>query len=58
MLSIIKLEKYKNYLENALRYYFFDDVFIKYFKHVPKSRYHTFKYCFEYFETNNMKTVV
>ncbi len=56
--SIIKLEKYKELLDKAISYYFSDQIFIKYFKRVPKSRYHTFKYCFEEFEKSNMKTVV
>ncbi len=58
MTSTLKLEKYKNYLEKAISYYFADDVFIKYFNRIPLSRYYTFKYCFEYFEKNKMKTVV
>ncbi len=47
------IEKYKDYLENALGYYYNDDIFIKYFNKVPKSRYHTFKYCIDYFNNKN-----
>jgi hypothetical protein len=47
------IDKYKDYLENALSYYHSDDIFIKYFNKVPKSRYHTFKYCIDYFNNKN-----
>ena len=57
-MSSLKLENYKDYLDKAIKYYFSDEVFIKYFNRIPKSRYYTFKYCFEYFEKNKMKTIV
>ena len=53
-----RLEKYRELLDKAVSYYTLDETFIKYFNRVPKSRYHTFKYCFEYFEKNDMKTMV
>jgi hypothetical protein len=53
-----RLEQYRELLENAVAYYTPDEVFIKYFNRIPKSRYHTFNYCFNYFETNDMKTMV
>ena len=53
-----RLEKYRELLDKAVSYYTPDETFIKYFNRVPKSRYHTFKYCFEYFEKNDMKTMV
>jgi hypothetical protein len=56
--SVDKLETYKGYLDKAISYYFGNNVFIKYFDRIPKSRYYTFKYCFEEFEKNKMSTVV
>lgn len=53
-----RLEQYRELLDKAVSYYTPDETFIKYFNRVPKSRYHTFKYCFEYFEKNDMKTMV
>jgi len=50
--------KYKDLLDNALSYYTSNETYIKYFGRIPLSRYYTFKYCFEEFEKNNMKTVV
>ena len=53
-----KLDNFKDYLDKAASYYTADETFIKYFGRVPKSRYYTFKYCFEYFERNNMSKIV
>lgn len=47
------LDLCKDYLENAMSYYYNDDIFIKYYNRVPKTRYHTFKYCFDYFKDKN-----
>ena len=47
------LEKNKEYLENAMSYYYNDDLFIKYYDKIPKSRYTTFKYCYDYFKDKN-----
>ena len=44
------LERNKEYLENAINYYFSKDEQIKYLGVYPKSRYHTFKYCYEHFK--------
>ena len=52
--SIDKLEYYKDYLDKALLYYNSKEQFVQYFNRFPKSRYYTFKYCFEEFEKNNM----
>lgn len=41
------LEIHKNYLEKAIDYYFAEDEQIKYFGTKPKSRYHSFKYCYD-----------
>lgn len=46
------LENCKEYLENAINYYFFKDKQIKFFGRVPLSRYHTFKYCYENLSCN------
>ena len=53
-----ELDKYKEYLDKALSYYCGDDVFQKYFNRIPLSRYYTFKYCFETYVNNGMKTIV
>lgn len=58
MTSIKKLDQYKELLDKAILYYTYYDVFDKYFHRIPKSRYYTFKYCLNYFETNQMKTIV
>ena len=42
------LELHKDYLDNALGYYYENSVFLKYYNRIPKSRYHTFKYCYDY----------
>jgi hypothetical protein len=56
--SIVKLDHYKKFLEDAVFYYFARETFIKWFNRVPLMRYHTLKRCFEHFETHNMKTIV
>jgi len=48
-------EIYKDYMEHANK---FDDLYLKYFHRIPKSRYHTFKYCADEFEKNNGKIIV
>lgn len=52
------LEIYRDYLDNALSYYYSNDVFLKYFNRIPKSRYYTFLYCLNEIEKNNMKNIV
>ena len=47
------LEKHKEYLEKAMSYYYNDDLFIKFYNKIPKSRYNTFKYCYDYFKDKN-----
>jgi hypothetical protein len=56
--SLNKLEQYKDYLENGIKPFFDNMAFIQIFDRVPKSRYHTYKYCFEEFEKNKMSTIV
>jgi hypothetical protein len=48
-------EKYKLLLDNALKYYYNDEDYIRYFGRVPLSRYHTFKYCLEHIHSLNEK---
>jgi FkbM family methyltransferase len=50
------IDKYKYYLDNGIRYYYPDDVFIKFYKRVPLSRYYSFKYCLDYL--NKFKNVI
>ena len=47
------LEENKNYLEKAIDYYFAEDEQVKYFGTKPKSRYHSFKYCYDYLNKLN-----
>ena len=52
------LEQNFSNIENSLSYYYKDYDYLKYMEKVPKSRYHTFKYCLEEFDKNNFRTVV
>ena len=47
------MEKYKDLLDNAIKYYVPDEVTIKYFNRVPLSRYHSFKYCLDHINNKN-----
>ena len=47
------LEENKHFLENAIDYYFPIEEQIKWFSIKPKSRYHTFKYCFDNMKKEN-----
>ena len=51
------LEQNKELLNKAISYYYHDDVFLKYFNRVPLSRYYTFKYCYDYFNENNLNKI-
>jgi len=52
------IEKYKDYLDNAMGYYYDKLTFLKFFQKNPKSRYYSFKYVIEYIKTNNLKDVL
>lgn len=52
------LECNKDYLDKAIDYYFSPEEQIIYFKNQPKSRYHTFKYCYEYITNTNLTPVI
>jgi len=41
------LEQYRDWLDNAMRHYYPDDVMTEHYGRVPLSRYHTFKKCFD-----------
>jgi hypothetical protein len=47
------LEENKDYLDKAINYYYSIEEQEKYFGIKPKSRYYTFKYCFENIKINN-----
>ena len=47
MIEEIK-NKYLTYLNKALSYYSSDDLFIKFFGRIPKSRDVTFNYCLDF----------
>lgn len=51
------LEKYKDYLDKALSYYYDDLTFLKLYRRIPKSRYYTLKYLIEYIQKNNLKNI-
>lgn len=52
------IEKYKKYMDEAHQSYCSDEEFIQYFGRVPKFRYDTMRYCWDYFLEKNFKTVV
>lgn len=52
------LEKHKDYLEKAIDYYFPEDEQIKHFGVKPKSRYHSFKYCYDYLNKLNKNLTI
>lgn len=47
------LEKHKDLLEKAVKYYYSNEETTKWFGYVPLSRYHTFKYCYENINNKN-----
>ena len=47
------LEKNKKLLEDAIYYYHSKEEFVKHFNEVPKTRYETFKYCYEHLKNKN-----
>ena len=51
------LNKYKDLMEDSMFPYHSAEEYKKYFGKVPKFRYHTLKYCFDYFFENNFKTI-
>ena len=51
------LEKHKQLLEDAIYYYHSKEEFVKHFNEVPKTRYETFKYCYEHFKNKNLVVV-
>jgi hypothetical protein len=52
------LEKYKDFLEDALGYYYDKLLFLKFYKKFPKSRYHSFKFALQYILQNNLNHIV
>ena len=52
------IEKYKNYLDKAMSYYYDDLTFLKYFQKIPKSRYYTFKYALMHLKIYNKKNIL
>lgn len=52
------LERYKNYLDKALSYYYDDLTFLKIYRKVPKSRYYSFKFIIEYIQKNKLENIV
>ena len=54
----MSIEKYKTYLDNAMGYYYTDDIFIKNFGKIFKSRYYTFKLCLDHIQKKNLTNIV
>lgn len=52
------LEENKLYLEKAINYYFSIEEQKKWFGEKPKSRYYTFKYCFDHLKKNNNNPII
>lgn len=52
------VEIYKDYLDKGLSYYYDDLEFCKFYRRVPKSRYHTFKYVVDYVNNNHLSDIV
>jgi hypothetical protein len=52
------LDNYKDLMEESLFPYHSKEEYEKYFGRVPKFRYHTLKYCLNYFFENDFKTIV
>jgi len=57
-IKLPSLEKYKNFLEDALEYYYDKLLFLKYYRKFPKSRYHSFKFALQYIKQNNLNNIV
>lgn len=52
------IEKYKQYMDEGLLKYYSEEEFNENYGRVPKFRYDTFKYCWDYFLEKNFKTIV
>jgi len=52
------MKKYKKLMDGAFVPYYKNEDFIKFYSRVPKFRYDTFKYCWDYFLKKNFKTIV
>ena len=52
--------KYLEFLKKAIGYYFKDDLYLKYFNEIPKTRDVTFKYCLDFLNNkkNNDKNIL
>jgi len=52
------IEKYKDYLDNAMGYYYDNLTFLKYFQKIPKSRYYSFKYALTHFSVYKKQSIL
>lgn len=52
------MEKYKEYMDRAFAPYYKDEDFIESYGRVPKFRYDTFKYCWDWIQEKELKTIV
>lgn len=52
------IEKYKKYMDEALLKYYSSEEFIESYGRIPKFRYETFSYCWDYFLKKDFKIIV
>ena len=52
------MKQYKKYMDNAFSPYYSNDVFTELYGRVPKFRYDTFKYCWDWVKKKKFKTIV
>ena len=56
--SNLNINKYKDFLDKAMGYYYDKLTFLKFFQKEPKSRYYSFKYVIEYIKANKLKNIL
>jgi len=52
------MEQYKEYMDGAFAPYYTDEQFIESYGRIPKFRYDTFKYCWDWIQEKELKTIV
>jgi len=52
------MKKYKKFMDGAFAPYYSDEVFVENYGRVPKFRYDTFKYCWDWVKKKKFKTIV
>lgn len=54
----LNIMKYKDYLDNAMGYYYDKLTFLKFYQREPHSRFYSFKYVIEYIKANKFKNIL